>query len=60
MPSSIVTDCNPCFILNLTCNLYKIIEITQDMFIVAHPKTDGQLEWTIQTLEQYLRIYISY
>ena len=60
VPSSIVTDRDPRFTSNLTRNLCKIIKITQDMFTAAHPETDGQSEQTIQTLEQYLRAYISY
>ena len=51
VPSSIITDRDPRFTLDLTRNLCKIIGITQDMSIAAYPETDGQSERTIQTLE---------
>ena len=60
VPSFIITDRDPCFTLDLARDLNKIMGITQDMFTAAHPETNGQSEQTIQTLEQYFRIYIFY
>lgn len=60
LPSSIVSDRDPRFTSRIARELASILNIQQNMSTAAHPETDGQAERVIQTLEQYLRAYVSY
>nr|GFD45808.1 Gag protease polyprotein [Tanacetum cinerariifolium] len=54
-PSAIVSDIDPCFTSRFWKGLQKAWR-TRLMFSTAfHPQTDGQIEHTIQTLEDMLR-----
>ena len=60
MPASIISDRDPRFTSDLARQLCKVLRIRQDMSTAAHSETDDQSERTIQTLQQYLRAYVSY
>nr|GFA59719.1 reverse transcriptase domain-containing protein [Tanacetum cinerariifolium] len=52
---SIICDRNPRFTSNFWKSLQKALGTSLDMSTAYHPKTDGQSERTIQTLEDMLR-----
>ncbi|GJU46064.1 putative reverse transcriptase domain-containing protein [Tanacetum coccineum] len=54
MPVSIISDQDGRFASHLWSSLHKALGTRLDMSIVYHPKTDGQIERTIQTLEDML------
>ena len=39
--------------------MYRVLSITQNASTVFHPRTDRQLEWTNQKLEQFLQFYMN-
>ena len=41
-------------------DLFQLLGTSQNPSMAYHPETDGQSEWMNQTLEQYLRIFVSY
>ncbi|GJZ91190.1 putative reverse transcriptase domain-containing protein [Tanacetum coccineum] len=55
IPVSIICDRDPRFASNFWRSLQKALGTNLDMSTVYHPKTDGQSERTIQTLEDMLR-----
>nr|GFA85695.1 putative reverse transcriptase domain-containing protein [Tanacetum cinerariifolium] len=55
IPVSIISDRDPRFTSNFWRSLQKALGTRLDMSIVYNPKTDGQSERTIQTLEDMLR-----
>ncbi|GKE99078.1 putative reverse transcriptase domain-containing protein [Tanacetum coccineum] len=55
IPVLIIYDRNPRFASNFWKSLQKALGTNLDMSIAYHPKTDGQSERTIQTLEDMLR-----
>ena len=57
---SIVSDRDGKFTSDFWIQLFKYLGTNLDMSSARHPETDGQTEKTIQTLEAYLRQYISY
>jgi hypothetical protein len=59
MPISIVSDRDPRFTSRFWNSLMDCISTKLDMATSHHQQTDGQAERTIQTLEQYLRIFAS-
>src|SRR5258708_28306418 len=59
LPSKIISDRDPCFASKFTCELCKILGITQNISTAYHPRTDGQSERSNQWLEQYLRSYVN-
>jgi hypothetical protein len=59
LPTSIVSDRDPRFTSLFWINLFGAMATSLDMSTAHHQQTDGQSERTIQTLEQYLRLYTS-
>nr|GEZ78272.1 reverse transcriptase domain-containing protein [Tanacetum cinerariifolium] len=55
IPVSIISDRNPRFASNFWRSLQNALSTRLDMSTTYHPKTDGQSERTIQTLEDMLR-----
>jgi len=59
LPKSIVSDRDPRFTSLFWTSLFSCMGTSLDMSTAHHQQTDGQSERTIQTLEQYLRMYTS-
>ena len=59
-PDNIVSDRGPQFISKFWRHLLSLLKISCNLSSSYHPQTDGQAERTNQTLEQYLRCFISY
>ena len=55
VPRTIVSDRDAKFVSKLWDSLQKALGTTLRMSTAFHPQTDGQSEWTIQTLEDMLR-----
>nr|GFC68436.1 reverse transcriptase domain-containing protein [Tanacetum cinerariifolium] len=55
IPDSIISDRDPRFASNFWRSLQNALGTRLDMSIAYHPKTNGQSERTIQTLEDMLR-----
>nr|GEX13524.1 reverse transcriptase domain-containing protein [Tanacetum cinerariifolium] len=55
VPVSIISDRDPRFASRFWTSLQKLLGMNLDMSTAYHPKTDGQSERTIQTLEDMLR-----
>nr|GEY57516.1 retrotransposon protein, putative, Ty3-gypsy subclass [Tanacetum cinerariifolium]GEZ22676.1 retrotransposon protein, putative, Ty3-gypsy subclass [Tanacetum cinerariifolium] len=55
IPVSIICDCDRRFTLNFWRSFQKALGTNLSMSTAYHPKTDGQSERTIQTLEDMLR-----
>ena len=51
IPSSIVSDKDPQFTARFLISLQRTLVMRLDIRITHHPQIDGQLERTIQTLE---------
>ncbi|GKD37431.1 putative reverse transcriptase domain-containing protein, partial [Tanacetum coccineum] len=60
VPVSIISDRDPRFASRFCRSLQKSLRTNLDMSIAYHPKTDGQSERTIQTLERHvLKLHLS-
>ena len=59
-PNDIVSDRGPQFVACFWKCLLQLLKVQCKLSSGHHPQTDGQTERTIQTLEQYLRCFISY
>jgi len=59
LPKSIVSDRDSRFTSLFWTSLFGLLGTSLDMATAYHQQTDGQSERTIQTLEQYLRMYTS-
>nr|GFA96474.1 putative reverse transcriptase domain-containing protein [Tanacetum cinerariifolium] len=57
IPVSIISDHDPRFASNFWRSLQNDLGTRLDMSTAYHPKTDGQRERTVQTLEDMLRSY---
>ena len=57
LPRKVISDQDTHFTSRFVKELERILDITPNMSMAYHPQTDGQLEWTNQWLEQYLRVY---
>ena len=58
LPMSIVSDRDSRFCSRFWSELFSRLGTRLDMSTAHHQQTDGQAERTIQTLEQYLRVFI--
>jgi hypothetical protein len=58
LPVSIVSDRDARFCSQFWTQLFSRLGTRLDMSTAYHQQTDGQSERTIQTLEQYLRVFI--
>ena len=59
LPISIVSDRDPRFCSEFWSCLFARLGTQLDMSTAYHQQTDGQSERTIQTLEQYLRVFVN-
>jgi hypothetical protein len=59
LPEDIISDCGPQFKSHFWKALWTILGTTPELSSSYHPETDGQTEHVNQTLEQFLRNYIS-
>ncbi|GKE73463.1 putative reverse transcriptase domain-containing protein [Tanacetum coccineum] len=55
VPISIISDRDSRFTSHFWQSLQEALDTRLDMSTTYHPQTDGQSEWTIQTLEDMLR-----
>ena len=60
LPADIISDRGHLFVSKFWKSLCKALDITSNLSTAYHPETDGQTERTIQTIEQYLRIFVNY
>ena len=60
LPDNIINDCGPQVVSKFWKHLFKMLKVICNLFSIYHPQTDGQAEHTNQTLEQYLRCFLSY
>jgi len=60
LPESVILDKKLQFVVELTKELNKILEIKIRLLIVFHPQTNRQIEQINQKLEQYLRFFTEY
>jgi hypothetical protein len=60
LPDSIISDRGPQFVSKFWQHLFKMLKVSCNLSSGYHPQTDGQAERTNQTLEQYLRCFLSY
>lgn len=58
LPTSIVSDRDSRFCSQFWTHLFSRLGTRLDMSTAHHQQTDGQSEQTIQTLEQYLRVFV--
>jgi hypothetical protein len=56
-PQHIISDRDPQFTAQFTCQMCTLLGITQNVSTAYHLQTDGQSECTHQWVEQYLQIY---
>ena len=52
---SIISDRDSCFTSTFWQSVQRAMSTKLKFSIAFHPQTDGQTEWTIQTLEDMLR-----
>jgi hypothetical protein len=55
LPKQIISDCDPCFASQFSQTLCHNLGIQQNILIVFHPRTDGQMERMNTWVEGYLR-----
>jgi hypothetical protein len=56
-PQHVISDRDPRFTAQFTCQMSTLLGITQNISTAYHPQTDGQSERANQWVEQYLWIY---
>jgi hypothetical protein len=59
LPQTMISDCGPQFVTQLTCELYHLLGIKLAASTAYHPQTNGQMECVNQELKQYLRVFVS-
>lgn len=60
LPDSIISDRGSVFVSKFWKELTSLLKVNLRTSTAYHPQTDGQTERTNQTLETYLRAYVSY
>lgn len=60
VPADVVSDRGSEFTSNFWKSLGTLLNMKLNFSTAFHPQSDRQMEWTNQTLEQYLRIYCNY
>ncbi|KAF7338861.1 Transposon Tf2-12 polyprotein [Mycena sanguinolenta] len=60
LPESIISDRGAVFISQFWSELTRLLQVDVRTSTAYHPQTDGLTERTNQTLETYLRAYVSY
>ena len=59
LPTDIMSDCNSRFTLETWKEFLRLSGIRRRMLTAFHPQTDGQTERLNQTIEAYLRAFVS-
>jgi transposase InsO family protein len=59
LPTNVLSDRGPQFVVEFTQELYRLIGIKVSASTAYHPQTDSQTERVNQELEQYLRLFVS-
>lgn len=59
-PNNIVSDCDKLFLSHFWQTAIELLNIKIKLLIFYYPQTDGQMEQTNQTMEQYLRVFMNY
>jgi hypothetical protein len=59
LPVSIVSNQNTRFDSKFWKVLWKLTETTLHIEVARYPETDGQAEWTIQTIKQMIRMNLN-
>ena len=57
-PKSIIFDRDPRFTSRFLRSLHEVLGTKLKFSMACHPQTDGQIEKTIQILEDMLRVYV--
>jgi transposase InsO family protein len=57
IPLKVISNHNTQFNSAFTKELCYLLKIKQNISSAYHPQTDGQLEYTNQSLKQYLQLY---
>jgi transposase InsO family protein len=60
LPEEIVFDRGPQFASKFWHRLFELLGVDIQLSSAFHPETDGQIERTNQTFEQYLRCTVNY
>jgi len=60
LPEEIVSDKGPQFASKFWHCLFELLGVDIRLSLAFHPETDGQIERTNQTFEQYLRCTVNY
>ena len=58
LPEVIIADQDPCLTSKFWTSLFDLLGTDLCFSTRFHPQTDGQSEWMIQTLENFLRPYV--
>jgi hypothetical protein len=58
IPKTIVSDRDPKFTSNFWKGLFKGFRTNLNFSTTYHPKSDGQIEWVNQVIEDILRMYV--
>jgi len=59
LPHSVWSDCRPQFVVDFTCELYRLLGIKLATSMAYHLQTDGQTEHVNQEMEQFLRLFVN-
>jgi transposase InsO family protein len=60
LPEEIMSNRGPQFASKFWHRLFELLGVDIRLSSAFHPETDGQTEWTNQTLEQYLHCTMNY
>jgi hypothetical protein len=60
LPDCVISDWDPHITSQWFADICSLLEITKNTSTAYHPQTDGQSEWTNQTLETFLHIYCNH
>ena len=60
LPDNIINDRGPQFVSKFWKHLFKMLKVTCNLSSDYHPQKYGQAKCTNQTLERYLRCFLSY
>ena len=60
IPNHVTSDRGPEFVSHFFRSLGIVLDMKLHFTSRYHPEGDGQMEWTNQTLEQYIRVYCNY
>ena len=58
LPKVIISDWDPCFTGKFWKSLFDLLGTDLYFSTAFHPQTDGQYEWMIQIVENFLRLYV--